>query len=434
MPKFIFTILLTFFLIHVLSGQDKKIMDKQSRNSVEFRLDSVLGDYKFQHKQSLQVIDSLISDIHETNGLIFKSIELQNAKLEDLEKKITHTDSSAFRDFFYPILLSIIAAIIFWFAFSYYPERSRKKRIRVKLDLEIYQVYTKIFSLFDTVLRKNNHSPSDYQSQIRGGLLNRRDIEIGLQNKCLNETYLYYPEIQNTLLPIGKSLYNSIQKIDRDIDRLFNFSMYLHPDEILLFENIRNKLYTYDLENHERSSISIIGGMQLKPVNPSLSYMANNFNELYELFKQLQKLVFRNKFENRNVFVSKVQYHFYSGQYEETIKVIKNNSHKYSKDENFFDWYVFQSLYKLNKLPESYKLLESLFEKKAHLVSSRSFLKDYLNDKIIQDLLNKYYSVKDLSELDKVIKKEELIEKAFIDSAKSLEEFYAKKIEENSKK
>ena len=61
--------------------------------------------------------------------------------------------------------------------------------------------------------------------------------------------------------------------------------------------------------------------------------------------------------------------------------------------------------YKLNKLPESYKLLESLFEKKAHLVSSRSFLKDYLNDKIIQDLLNKYYSVKDLSELDKVIKK-----------------------------
>ncbi|MDD3773560.1 MAG: hypothetical protein PHC38_13030 [Weeksellaceae bacterium] len=410
------------------------MMNKQIQNTIELKLDSILENGKYQHKQSLSAIDSLKAEIQKTNESVTKSVEAQKSKLEELEKKIINPKRSVLWEFLYPISLSVIAAIIFWFAFSYFPEHSRKKRIRVKLDLEIYQVYTEIFSLFDTVFRKNNHSPSDYQSQIRGEKLNRRDIEIGLQNKCLNETYFYYPEIQHALLPIGKSLYNNIQKIDRIIDRLFNFGMYLHSEEILLFENIRNKLNTYDLENYERNAISVIGGMQLKPVNPSLSYMTNNFNELYDLYKQLQKLVFQNKLENRNIFVSKVQYHFYNGQYEETIKLIKNNSHKYSKDENFLNWYIFQSLYNLKRLPESYKLIESLFEKKAHLVSSRNSLKEYLNDKTIQELLNKYYSEKDLSELNKVIKKEELIEKAFIDNAKSLEDFYAKKIAENGKK
>lgn len=410
------------------------MINKQIKNSIELKLDSILENGKYQHKQSLLTIDSVKSEIHEINEQVTKSIESQKSKLEELNKKYISPVRSVFWDFIYPILLSMISAVIFWILFSFCPERARKSKIRIKLDLEIYQVYTNIFALFDIVFKMNNHSPSDYQHQIRGEKLSRRDIEIGLQNKCLNESYFYYPELQQALLPIGKSLYNYIQKIDRIIDRLFNFSMYLLPEEILLLEDIRNKLYTYDLENYERNAISVIGGISFKPINPSLSYMTNNFAELYELYKQLQKIVFKNKFENRNIFVSKVQYLFYSEQYEATIKSVKKNMHKYANDEDFLNWYIFQSLYSLKKQPEAYKLLENLFEKKAHLLSNRNSIKKFLFDSKIQELLNKYYSSKNLIELNNIINEEELIANTFINNAKLLEELYTEKKTENEKK
>ncbi len=430
MHKLIFTFFIFTFSIHFLYGQEKRIVNEQS-NTIEIKLDSILENNENHYRYSIIVIDSLKSEIKSSSEQIINKIEKQETQLDEIEQQIQNPSRNVFWDFFYPILLSIIAAIPFWFIFSYYPEYKRKREIREKLDLEVYQIYNNLFFLFDIILKNNNYSPSDLQSKIRGEKLNRKDIENGLQNKCLNETFLYYPEIKPLLLSIGKSLYKNFQKVDRIIDKLFNFSMYLQPGEILLFENLRNKLNTYELEDWETNAISVRGEMRVKSVNPSLSYMTNNFDEIYELYKQLQKLVFKNRFENRNIFISKIQYLFYNGQYEETIKIIKKESHKYPKDENFLNWHIFESLYKLDKKQEACKLLESLFELKANLISSRSFLKDYLEDEEIKILLNKYYSEEDINELEKVIKKETKREKVFIENAKYLKEFYAKKSLEN---
>ena len=149
-----------------------------------------------------------------------------------------------------------------------------------------------MFSIFDIIMKLNTHSPSHYQKDIRGINLKKSDFELGLQNKCLNEHYLFYPELRHALLPIGKSLYERVKKIDATIDRLFNFSYYLKSHEILFLEKIRTKLNTYDLENYNRQAISVIGNQKLYPVNPSLSYMSNNIFELFELFNELQKMVF----------------------------------------------------------------------------------------------------------------------------------------------
>lgn len=426
-------LLLIFYVfvltVPVINGQNKNANYKVNE-ALEIKLDSTIEDLK---QLKIQLDNSTFIS-SKKNEQIQNKIQNQNILLTEIKQQIEKPNRSVFSEFVYPIFLSIIAAVIFWFAFSFIPERSRKLKIRGKIDLEIYQVYTRLFALFDLIMRKNNHSPSDYQQLIRGKKLSKRDIEIGLQNKCLNESYMFYPELRDNLLPIGKNLWKYENKINGIIDRLFNFSFYLNPVEILLFENIRNKLNTYELEDYNRDAFAEIGGMKLHPVNPSISYMTNNFNELFDLFSQLQDLVFSNKLETRDIYISKIQYLFYSEQYVDTIKTIKKGQNKYEKDKNFMNAYIFQSLYKIGRKSEAYKIIESLFETKLHLVSNRNSLKDYLEDEKIKELINKYFSNSEITELETVIVQERLIENQFIANAKFLENFYTQKQEQNSKK
>jgi len=109
-----------------------------------------------------------------------------------------------FKDVLIPIALSIISAVIFWLIFSVFPEKKRRNRIRPKIDLDIYDVYTNLFFVFDLIMRPNNNSPSNFQHKIRGNKFQKEDIHLGLQNKCLNELYLYDKKVANALIPIGK--------------------------------------------------------------------------------------------------------------------------------------------------------------------------------------------------------------------------------------
>ena len=54
---------------------------------------------------------------------------------------------------------------------------------------------------------------------------------------------------------------------------------------------------------------------------------------------------------------------------------------KYSKDKYFLDLYFFMSEYRLGKKEKSYSLHNDILKDKPHLVSSRSFLEEFLSDK-----------------------------------------------------
>lgn len=240
--------------------------------------------------------------------------------------------SDFFKKHIYSIISSIIAAIIFWGIFSYIPEMSRINKIRAKVDLNMYQVYINMFSLFDQIMRFNNHSPSNYQEKIRGNRLDRSDIELGLQNKCLNEYYLFDININKLLLPIGHNLYDRIKLIDSIIERIFNFSSCLSSDEILLLEGIRTQLHIYDLENYNKKALIVLGDTNFYPVNPSLSYMTDNFYELFQLHIKLQDAVFRNDFENRDLFLIKINTIFIVvNMLHALVKSIKNQKNILTK-------------------------------------------------------------------------------------------------------
>ncbi len=196
-----------------------------------------------------------------------------------------------------PILLSIIAAIIFWIIFSYLPDKKRRTKLRPIVELALFEVYTQLFSLFDLAMRDASNSPSFYQPEIRGGRLSQEKIALGLQNKCINHSYLYDPNLQGKLLVVGEELLNLSTEIEELANKVLSFHTFASAEELILLEKIREKLRVYNFnERHvNKSCESIINGVIYRPVNPSISYCSQNFFEIYQLFLNLQLLVLDHK-------------------------------------------------------------------------------------------------------------------------------------------
>lgn len=141
-----------------------------------------------------------------------------------------------------------MSAAIFWVTFSYLPTRTRRKKLRPVLELDMYLISTNLFFLFDLIMKPTKHRTSGFQSTIKGGLLTQNDIKLGLQNKCLNKSYLYDEHINDYLIVIGEQIFKLSKETDRLIDKIFNLSQYATAEELLLLEQIRQELRKYDYD------------------------------------------------------------------------------------------------------------------------------------------------------------------------------------------
>ena len=331
------------------------------------------------------------------------------------------------RDFVNPILLNIYAAIIFWLIFAVIPERRRRNKLRPKLELGIHQVYNRLFELFDTIMRFTDRSPSSFQKKIMGKSLQPEDIELGLQNKCLNLTFLYDKNVNPSLLVIGKKLFEIWQKIDQATERVFAFSTHLSTTEILLLEQIRGKLEVYGPDHCDRSAVVSVGNTQYLPVNPSLSYMTASLVDLYQLFCKLQTVVFDNKYQDRDLLLAKVQSWYEQGEYKKCKRLIRKGETKYRKDETWLKFYRFQCEYRSGKSALAYRTLKDILKTNPDLVSSRGFLLDAMDDAAVREAIERHYSKAEVNRLDAEVRSERDAHSRFVDQANKLREYYKRK-------
>jgi hypothetical protein len=257
----------------------------------------------------------------------------------------------------------LISALVFWITFSYIPNRNRKKKLRPVLELDVFQVYNRLFSLFDLIMHHRENSPSNYQNNIRGGLLTQADIELGLQNKCLNESYLFDTNINQHLMVIGEEIFERSDNIDQLINKILNLSQYASPEEIILLEQIRQEIRKYDYgeKSVQKSAISLIGTQKLYPTVPVLYYRKNNFYDLYQLYIKLQNIIFTeyNYFE-RNIYLFKIQYLYYSSQYSKCKTFITKHEKEFKKDLIFYKNYYALCEYQLGNKKQFYTLIEEV--------------------------------------------------------------------------
>lgn len=317
-----------------------------------------------------------------------------------------------------PILLSVVAAIVFWLAFSYLPEKKRCNKLRPIVELALFDTYKQIFYLFDLVMRHRSHSPSFFQSKIRAGNLSENDIKLGLQNKCLNESYLYDPNVKDALLVVGEEILDRTLDIDELANKVLCFHTYATAEELVLLEKIREKIRVYDFgERHiKRPCGSTINGKMYRPVDPSISYRYKNFFELYQLFCQLQKLVLNHRPLDRDRFLYKMQSLYHSGQYKLCSKLIHSEGSRFEKDSTLYRNYLALSERELGRMKSFYKIIEDTYKSRPYggaLVSSRGFFQDLLCDNKLIEILAQFHSSAEISALIASVEQDQKHKDAF---------------------
>ena len=332
-----------------------------------------------------------------------------------------------------PIILSVIAAIIFWLVFSYLPERKRSKKLRPIVELALFEAYKQLFSLFDLVMSHASHSPSFFQSEIRAGNLSEDDIRLGLQNKCLNKSYLYDPHVKDSLLVVGEKILDLTLNIDDLANRVLSFHTYATAEELVLFEKIREKIrvYHFGKRHIEKSCETIIDGRVLRPLDPSISYRSHNFFELYELFCHLQKLVLNHSPLDRERFIWKMQWLYYSGQYRLCVKLIKNQGNRFKKDSTLYRNYLALSERERGRMKTFYKIIEGTYKSRPYgggLVYSRGTFKELLGDNKLIEVLAQFHSSEEISALKKSVNKDREHKKAFENANQELSKYFKEKV------
>lgn len=326
-----------------------------------------------------------------------------------------------------PFVLSILSAVVFWFFFSYLPECRRNKELRKKINLNLLQIYSEIFFSIDLCLRGSFQSPVRSQQKITSGSLAKDEIFICLQNKCLNESYFYYPEISKVLNPIGKGLYENYAKIDNKIESVFLFSSCLESNEVLLLEEIRSLIHKYHLDEYDRNACVVIDGERRYPVNPSLSYMADNIYEIYLKSIELFEVLSIEYSESKDVALRKVNSLFFLGDYLQCRALSNKILDDFKVSDEYLKIYIFICDLELGDIEAARKGLKEVMLNKPHLTGNRYTLGQYIDHESVSDIFTENYSDLEIQDLERVLTEEIGLDEQFYENAKVLKEFYANK-------
>lgn len=331
-----------------------------------------------------------------------------------------------------PILLSVIAAVIFWLIFSYIPEQKRRNKLRPIVKLSLFDAYKQLFSLFDLVMRHSLTSPSFFQSKIHAGKLSEDDIKLGLQNKCLNESYLYEPHLRDALLVAGEAILDLSLGIDELCNKVLIFHTHATSEELILLERIREKIRTYHFGERDvkKPSGVVISGKVFHPIDPSLSYQRSNLYELYKLFSQLQKLVLNHSPLDRDRLLSKIQHLYHSDQYDLCAKLIRSQKANFEKDATLLNNYLALSEHKKGKTNKFYKIIEDTYKSRPYggsLASSRNTFKELLGDNKLIEILSQSHSLEEIDALRKSVELDAEHQAKFETANKLLETYYRQK-------
>lgn len=265
------------------------------------------------------------------------------------------------------VITSLVASIIFWFAFNLIPEKRRYNKVRPKVEFDIYEIFTRLGGYIGIALEINEYGGSFSFEPIKTGTASKDDFDFWLQNKCLNASY-QFDEMGKSLLLVGNRLEKSATEICDKIEKCATYYSFMTAEEILLLRKISAKVSVY---SYNMPAETKVGESVFLPVVPNISYMAENFYELSLLYADLQRLVWAYKKIDRSInkyIVGDFQYnnaqkHYATGDFKKCIKCLKKSN--LAAEELKYSL-LFRAYYNLNNLPKALSALQQYFEVTKH--------------------------------------------------------------------
>lgn len=328
------------------------------------------------------------------------------------------------------VLTSLIASLIFWYLFDYLPNKIKYNKIRAKVEFDIYEIYVALFFYIQAPLQTNINKYFYPQDRLRSGLVSRKEFNFWLQNKCLNDTYMF-DEMRDKLIPIGSKLEKSSKGICTLIEKCSTYYSFMTGDEILLLRKISAKLTVHSYTN-------VVGKSTSRPLIPNLSYMADNFYETSQLFVELQEIVWKfkkldksiNKYAVVDFSLGKSKKAYLQGNYKKCIWLAKCKSNSHTIETHAL---LFRSYYDIGKRKKALLYLDKYLDNfKLKPVYIRNLFADiykkeyYLSADIIE-VLSRHYSEIEIIEMNNQITRDQRILDDAVKVNQEILEFYNQK-------
>lgn len=329
------------------------------------------------------------------------------------------------------IVTSLIASVVFWLVFNVIPNMVERKKIKPLLDFDLYQIYTRLAHFLEIPFCYSLHRPSYLQMKLLTGGIKIEDYRLYLATKCLTEEYKKVDETARNLIPIGNTLKSVSNEIQDSIQKLYVFNKYLTAEQILLCRKIADKITTYDFEMR---AFLQIGNNVFSPVDPTMRGMEYMFYETYTLFLQLQDhLISRKPVGNElgdelgdfyeNLCFWKLGLLYSQGEYKKVVKKAK------LLNESNIKAYYFRSLYRMGEVEKGIAALKDILQKETmQLIYMRGYLKEFIDDEQIKDVLIAERSEKEYQEMLDCINKEREQQEEFEKFAAEMGEYYDEKL------
>lgn len=331
-------------------------------------------------------------------------------------------------------LISIVTSLIASMVFSAATDGRKWKEMRPKVEFDIYEIQLSLMHFIQIGLLINEFGWRYSFEKVESGKATKEDFGFWLQNKCLNDTYKY-DKMGSRLLPVGDKLAACRDRLCQQIDRCATYHAFMTAEEILLLKKIATKVCVF---SYEGNAETIVAGKAFRPVNPTLSYMAENFLELSELYTALRNRVISyrridrtiNKYLIGDFRISKARIYYLSGDYRRCIRSLKR-----IKKADTFQKYslLFKAYYCCGELEKALSALNALLNATTlKPISFRSVFNDMhidvhdLDERVL-DELRTHFSNDEVSNMVLEIDRERCIENAAKESAEEIASFYDQK-------
>lgn len=297
------------------------------------------------------------------------------------------------------IVTSLIASLIFWLLFTKLPEVIKYKKMRPIIEYDICNISTNILFFLQMAFDNRGMRPSVDQDKIRANVIDESEYRLMLQNKCLNESYLY-DENKDNLIPIGHMLEYFSNDICKGIEDLSFYHSFMSSSEILLLKRIKVAITSYSYSDQAGSNS---GDEVFFPIDPTISYMSNKFKSINNYYFDLNKIILNFKHSNKDLNGFTNDFNFEKSRIFYELRNYKK-AYKYAlkiSDNNRKMGQTFMCLFMLAKIDESlFYLEEYLKTTNFELIYIRGTLKDsYYNTKV----MNILYLCRDKTEVDKLL-------------------------------
>ncbi|WP_124404758.1 hypothetical protein [Pseudomonas sp. R3-18-08] len=321
--------------------------------------------------------------------------------------------------FWYQLSLSLFSALIFYIVFNVIPQAKRKSKLRLLIVRDLRKLRQDLFFLFCILIQENPYnSAGSFQHSITGGKLRRREMYLGVQNKCFEKDLLNDQKISKLLFPIDEALRKQSASAIEQIDKIFNLSEFASPKEIVLIEDIRNLINAYSLE----SSPS-----KFKPVISNCAYLIHAYYPLYLLFLKLTETLRKERCVSSSELYSLAAEYKDRGEYKKSLKTYKK-AEKLGCPNAEIELQIAACYFHLNRKNHFRKQLKQAFENGPpynSLVSCRHTIMEFSDDTFALEIIKRSASADQYNQMLKVIEGEEKAKAIFITQNLELSKYFS---------